>query len=491
VKIVLIVLMLLIAAVITGAIVAGPKLRETLTDLTPEPRGTVVRTETAEIRQLVETVSAPGEIQPHTDVQIQAEVSAKIIELPFEEGDKVRRGEIVCRLDDKNVRASLLSATAMRDADKFRLRSDQARLGGLGSNLEFAQRELERQRKLFETGDISSRDLDEALERVRDLESSIEATKLSISVAESSLAAAEAEIERVEDALAKTVIESPIDGWVAQLNVEVGEVVTGSTTNPGTIMMTIADFSRMVLKSEVAESDVTSVEVGQRARIDINAYPGDEFSGTVRHIALQRSLSQNATPYFETEIEIDLRDRQIHLSGLEANVDIEIETHEGIVVPYQAIVNRDVESLPPEIRDNPLVDRLKRKAIVVYRVVDGRAVCTPVRGGASDLTHRVVLDGLDVGDVVITGPFKVLESIKHDELVSIEGEKDAETTEQTETDTDAETSAPSTDENGAIEPDDGQPTESPSESDASSDGDVETEDHEASEPEPVGGTNQP
>jgi HlyD family secretion protein len=425
VKILLIVLLVFTAALIGVAFVAGPQMRDALSKFTPEPPRTEVRVEEPGEGTLVETIQAPGRIEPHTDVQIAAEVSARIVALPFDEGQDVRKGDVICRLDDKDVRALLISAEARRDGERYRLRSDQARLAGLQSNMTFARRELERIRSLHETGDVSLRDLDNAEERVQDLDTSIEATTHSISVAEALLAAAEADIERAQDGLENTVISSPMDGLITVLNVEVGEVVTGSTTNPGTVLMTIADLSRMVHNAEVAESDIAQVEIGQRAKLHINAYPDDVFSGTVRQIAWQRS-GATESGFFVTEIEIDLQGRQIR-SGLHANTDIEVETHEGVIVPRQAIVVREIDDLPDEIREDPLVDSTKSKVQVVYRCVDGKAVCTPVKAGASDLTHRLVEDGLEVGgDPVIVGPYKVLETIKHDELVTIEGADDDE-----------------------------------------------------------------
>jgi HlyD family secretion protein len=201
-------------------------------------------------------------------------------------------------------------------------------------------------------------------------------------------------------------------------------VLMGTMNNPGTVIMTIADLSRMILKAEVSESDIAKVAQNQPARVHINAYRDQVFSGTVTQIALQRtdpgmgeSSGASSTGYFEAEIEIDLRGQRI-LSGLMANVDIEVASHRGLAVESQAIVDRVIEELPDEIkRDNPLVDRAKKTTTVAYRIVNGKAVCTPVRRGSSDDTHSIALAGLNEGDVVIVGPFKVLEKIKHDEAV--------------------------------------------------------------------------
>ena len=258
-------------------------------------------------------------------MQISAEVSAKILELPFDESAAVRRGDLVAKLDDRDLQANLDMARARRDGEAARLKSDRARLAGLQTRLEFARRELERQQQLYESGDVARKVYEDALQAVEDLESDEQATTHSLAVTESSLAAAEADIVRAEDGIEKTLLRAPIDGLITLLNVEAGEVVTGSLNNPGTVLMTIADLNRMVHIAEVAESDVAQVSVGQNARLYINAYPDDAFRGTVRQVALQRSGAADGTGHFRTEIEIDLRGQQIP-SGLIANAEIEIDT---------------------------------------------------------------------------------------------------------------------------------------------------------------------
>ncbi len=421
-KIFLIIVAILIVLSAGGALLFGPTLMDKLDFGQMTTEGIEVRTQTAETGSLVESISAPGEIEPHTDVEISAQVSAKILQLPFREGENVKQGDLICKLDDRDVRAELNRAEARRDGERFSIQSNQAQLAGLMNNLDFAQRELDRVQSLFDSGDNSRKDLDAALERVRDLDASIEATKHSISVAESSLAASEADIERAQDALDHTTIEAPMDGVITRLNVEVGEQVLGTLSNVGTTIMTIANLDRMILNAEVAESDVAKVKPGQKAKIYINAFQDEVWDGTVRRIALQRSGAADGTGFFETEVEVDLSSKPIGRSGLVANVDIEIESHEGIIIESQAIQSAELEELPDEVtKDNELIDRTKTSVSVVYRVIDGKAVCTPVKAGPSDIRHRIVLEGLSAGDDVIIGPYKVLETIEHDEAVTIEG----------------------------------------------------------------------
>ena len=408
--------------VVSGVVLVSVAPEGLLKSFSPEPSRTEVRVQSATVEKLIETVSAPGEIEPLTKVDVSAEVSSRIEQLPMREGDEVKRDDIVVRLDDRNLKAGLKSSRAQREAERFRLRGEQATRVGIMTNLSFARRNLDRQTQLYDSGDVSRSNLDDAQDRVANLEARVEAITHSISVIESSLAAADANIDRAEDALTKTTIRSPIDGIVTKLNAEIGEVVMlGTMNNPGTVIMTVADLSRMILNARVAETDIAKIAEGQNAKVHINAYRDRVYNGVLRTIALQRTTELDGTGYFETEIELDLQGERIY-SGLVANVDIEIAHHDGIVVESQAIVERIVDDLPAEVRKNPLVDRRKRIINVVYRIIDGKAVCTPVERGPSDLTHSLLLKGVEAGEQVIVGPYKVLESIKHDQLVRLQDE---------------------------------------------------------------------
>jgi HlyD family secretion protein len=419
VKIVITIVLSLVGVVIAAAIVAGPQLQNGLPTFKTKPTGNKVRTQTVRAGKLIETIKAPGQIEPHTKVDISAEVAARIEQLPFREGDRVSKGDVVVRLDDRDLKAALASAQARSSGEEYRLQSEKSRLTGQLSALSFAQKQLERKQKLYDAGDLPRKDLDDAMERLQDLQSQVDASKFAISVIESSLQAAKADIDRAKETLSKTVIVAPMDGVITALNAEVGEVVLmGTMNNPGTVIMTIADLSRMILNAEVAESDIARVALGQPAKVHINAYRDQVFSGTVTAIALQRTEKKtDNTGYFKVEVEIDLRGGRI-LSGLMANVDIEIQTHEGLIVESQAVVDRPVDELPEDIkRNHPLVDRAKKSTSVLYRLVNNKAVVTPVRRGPSDDTNSLIRDGVQEGDLVVVGPYKELEKLKHDDPI--------------------------------------------------------------------------
>lgn len=422
---------------VVGLVVAGPSALKWMPSFGAGSEALAVRIATVASRELVETVSAPGELDPEVKVDVSAEVSARILEIPFREGATVRKGEVIVKLDDRDLKASLDAQVARRDGERFRLRSEQERLASPMSQLANARATLERQESLFKTGDVSRADLDNATARVRDLEAQIASAREGLSVIESSLAAAEADIERARELLKKTTIAAPIDGQITELNAEPGElVVVGTMNNAGTKILTIADLASVRLKAKVAESDVARVKSGQPAVVRVNAYRGREFKGIVDRVALARGTEQSFGSsaggagsgqggWFKCEVKLDLKPGETLLSGLAANVDVTVETTRGLLIPSQSLLEKKLDDLPKDVAESPLVDAVRKKAIVVFRMVDGAAVITPIKIGASNLSDTLVVEGLAEGDVVVTGPYRVLERLKQGDRIREETAADA------------------------------------------------------------------
>jgi HlyD family secretion protein len=410
---------------------------------------TTVRMELPAVGQLVEYVSAPGEIEPTSNVEISAKVSARVVALPYEEGDEVTKGDpnanppvpasVLVRLDSKDWESQLLSAEASRDAqaaqievDKARIASQKASLAGTRAKLDQARIDLERQRALLTTEDISQVTFDEAKLKLDELEAtyegavhSLQAAELNLKVLNHNLEGADARIAQAEEALSYTTIVSPIDGVVTRLNAEVGEMVmTGTMNNPGTIIMEVGDLSEMLVVAQVDEADVGKLEVGQKARAHIQAWPAKTFPGTVRAIALSHKFGNQGAKYYETEVVLEDPNEQI-FTGMTADVDIAVAEHdEVLVLPSQAVLGRKVDELPVEIRDTMTEkERQRAFASVVYCVRDGKAIVTLVKIGASNMTHTVIESGITKDDRIITGPYKELEKLKHEQLVIDEREQ--------------------------------------------------------------------
>jgi HlyD family secretion protein len=178
----------------------------------------------------------------------------------------------------------------------------------------------------------------------------------------------------------------------------------------------------------VNEADIARVARDQVAHVRINAYRDEVFEGRVIKVPLQRTNelmggAGGGSGYFKVEVEIAPKEGRQVLSGLACNVDIEIATHKGLVVPSQAVLDRNIDDIPAEVlKDNPIIDRSRRTASVVFRVIDGKAVMTPVKTGPSNLTSTMLVAGVQPGDMLITGPYKALEKLKHNESVSDEAD---------------------------------------------------------------------
>lgn len=371
----------------------------------PKEKQTEVRIDAVQRGNLVKVVSAPGSIEPKTKIQISAQVSAKIIALPFREGDAVKKGDVVCRLDADDLMAAL-------ESTKAGLRGEEARLAGLEAELANAAAERGRIKELFDTKDVSKSDLDAADANWLRAQAAVQASRHSIENAR-------ANITRAEKNLEFTTIVSSIDGVITKLNNEVGEQVLGTFNNAGTVIMEIADLSTMVVEAKVDEANIAPVKAGQKATIYINAYPDRTFRGEVELVGLKRQADRDGTGYFETQILVRQEEGDRLLSGLTANADIEVQTFDNVFkVPSQAVVDRRVDELPKDAIDgNANVDRAKTFARVVYKYQDGKVKAVPVSTGSSDLTHTVVVSGLSESDQIITGPYKVLVSLKDGQKV--------------------------------------------------------------------------
>ena len=417
---------------------------------------TIVRIEQPQRGELIEFVSAPGQIDPKTNVQISAKVSARIIEMPFKEGDKVTKGDpcgtppvsasLLVRLDSKDLETRLLAVQARRAAqasqievEKARLASQKESLKGRSATVQQVARDLKRQEELIQSKDISQSAYDQAKLKYDEITSQYESERQTLTASERNLEvmrhnldAADADIAQAEEALSHTVIRSPIDGIVTRINATIGEMVmTGTMNNPGTVIMEVADLSKMLVLAQVAEADVGNLKVGQKAKVHIQAYPDREWSGVVDEIALSKndlprrvaSLITGAD-YFRTEILLDYDPNGAKLyGGLRAQVQIETVHHKDVlVVPSQAILGRSVDDLPPATRSAKEVEKDKTSTPVVYRVIDGKAVATPVKIGPDNLTRTIIESGLTEQDKVVVGPYRALDGLKQDQVLQDERE---------------------------------------------------------------------
>ncbi|CAN5686838.1 efflux RND transporter periplasmic adaptor subunit [soil metagenome] len=392
-----------------------------------QQKPTEVRVETLALGDLVRVVNAPGSIEPRTKVQISAQVIARITALPFREGDNVKKGDVVVKLDARELTAALQSAQAQ-------LKGEEARLRGSDAAAAQAERDLARMAELVKADAETTANLEGATERQLRTQSAVEAGRHGVE-------AAKAFIVRASKDLENTTIVADFDGTITKLNAEVGElVVVGTLNNASSVIMEIDDLNTMIMKARLDESNVTPVAKGQRCAVYVNAFPNRTFTGSVERVGLKRLIDRDGTGYFEVEILVDKPADVLFASGLTANVDITVQRLPNVLrAPSQGIVDRKFDDLPANLLTDPLLPVGKSIAQVVFTIEGGKARAHIVKTGASDITHTVIEAGRAPGTRMVTGPFKVLATIKDGDDVQEEA-----TPKPTTTPTPTTTSTPPT-----------------------------------------------
>ncbi len=347
--------------------------------------GKTVFVETVKRGKIVTKVSAEGEIRARVQVDISSDVMGRIEKFYVDVGDSVRVGQKLLKIESRTYEAKVKRQKAILEADLARLR-----------NLE---QSYKRAKKLFDKGVIPEAEFQNA-------ESSYKAQLAQVR-ADSFL------LEQYVEDLKKTLIRSPIDGIVLSRNKEEGEmVVVGTLNNPGTVIMTLANLSEILVKAEVDETEVVRITEGDSVEIKVDAMPDSVFYGIVTVIGGYPKFSGSGGETSVTyPVEISVKGGSHGLlPGMSASCEIIVDTREdALKIPISSIGTRKINGEEKDV-------------VFVYR--DGTAHLTPVKLGISDDTSVEVLEGLSEGDTILVGPFKVLKKLKDGERVKISTKKE-------------------------------------------------------------------
>jgi len=372
-----------------------------------------VEVEKVELKLIKSSILASGTLTFREQVQLRSEVIGQVTELHVEEADEVKKGDPVITLDPKTYQAQVDQAEARVRIQQIAIERQRLLINTLADR-------FERQKAMF-----AKKLVDE--DSFESLKSDLALAKVDLRSLQESLAQSRAALDQSEDLLSKTRITSPIDGVVIQVDIKVGETVIAGTTNiPGSTMMVIADPSETLTEVQVDEADIAQVREGQNADVFTAAYPDTPLSGTIQSIAsVARQTPGQASLSFLVKILMDKQDSMTIRPGMSVRADIYTETSdETLAIPVQAVLfDEDTE------QDGEGAE----EQTYAFVMQDGKAIRKDIEVGISSDSDQEITDGLEEGELVITGPFRILRHLNDgDEVEEAEDDEDDATEEDSD-----------------------------------------------------------
>jgi HlyD family secretion protein len=457
--------------IIVGAVVVGAI--STIAAIGYSKRGIVTVQSGRVARQdLTSLVTASGEIKPRNYINIGAEAYGRLTAIYVKEGDRVKKGQLLARLDSIQAQAdvkaqqeSVNSAAAESAATEAAAKASEQTVRTAEAALERALADRERIRstfdrtaQLWEAKLVAQQEFDlrkaeydayeaavrEAQARLGQAKAQHQQVMAQLAASQKRVAQAKASLLRTENALEKHYVQSPIDGVVTNLPVRVGEaMVVGIQNSPGSTIMTIADMSIITAEVKVDETDIINVALDQEAEITIDAIPNKTFKGRVIEIgntailrstgvaASQSAISSQEAKDFKVVIALDNPPEEIR-PGLSCTSKITTATRKNVLtIPLQALTVRKRGDLEPpksgrkgvqaaSIPD-PAAEKARKEEIQgVFVIRDGKAVFQQVETGITGASDIEVLKGLKHGDEIITGSYQVIRTIKNETRVKVD-----------------------------------------------------------------------
>ncbi len=361
-----------------------------------------VAVEEAEKRNITETITANGKIQPEKEVKISPDVSGEIVELTVKDGYQVEKGQLLLRIKPDIY-------ISQRDRSIAAISSARARLAQAQAQYTQAELSYKRSKQLYGEQTVSKSDFEQA-------EASYTVAKSEVDAAKFSVISAEASLKEANENLVKTSIYAPMSGTISMLLVELGERVAGTNLMAGTEMLRVADLSRMEARVEVNENDIVKVKLGDTALIEVDAYLDRKFKGVVTEIANSAKttgVSADQVTNFSVKILVlpqsyqslvDAGDKHPFRPGMSVSVDIQTESKKDILtVPIQSVTTRGDTA-------NKSKGAMVGKDIrtIVFSTDGKYALSKEVKTGIQDNNYIEILSGLAEKDKVISAPFSAI-----------------------------------------------------------------------------------
>lgn len=400
--------------------------------------GTKVASEKVTTRTIIETVNASGKVFPEIEVKVSPDISGEIVDLEVEEGDSVRRGQVLAKIYADIYSTQRNQAASEVERQEAMLANSRAQLSSLQSALDLAKRTYDRQKQLLADKVISASEFEQAENSYRGAQANFNAAQETIRSAQAAISSSKANLEKANKDLSRTAVLASMDGVVSLLNVKEGERVVGSNMMAGTEMMRIADMSMIEVQVDVSENDIPKVSLDDSALVEVEAYGARKFKGLVTKIASSSTTTgasaatTNDVTNYKVHIRL-LRDSYKDLidpkrprsfpfrPGMNASADIQTNTKENVMAAaINAVTTREPgtdkvvdtkkntkqEEGMQEQTKNTLTNALDEVVFVLQP--DGTVKRVKVKTGVQDINYIEITSGLKGGEEIIIAPYNVV-----------------------------------------------------------------------------------
>mgnify|MGYP001809672497 FL=1 len=414
--------------------------------------GIKVTVEAVQRRTIIETVNASGKVYPEIEVKISPDVSGEIVELTVNEGDTVKRGQVLARIYADILNSQRDQVAAGVSQQQAQVSNTTAQSAAIKATLDQAETQYNRQKKLLEEKVISRLEFEQAEQAVKSARANYNAAMEGIKSAKAGVQSVQAQLNRANKDIGRTLITSPMDGVISLLAIKKGERVAGNSFNVGTEMMRVADMRSFEVRVDVGENDIPKVKLGDTAIVEVDAYTSRKFKGIVYKIAnpsTGNALAANASAEV-TNYKVHIRLLQESYQdlvvpgrsfpfrpGMTASADIQTKSKYNVLsVPLNAVTTRDSKEEQKEKKEEKKTDakvaQVEKEShksvssddtieeVVFVLQADNKVKKVKVKTAIQDLNNIEVSEGLKEGDKVVTGPYSIVSKmLKDGNLVTV------------------------------------------------------------------------
>jgi HlyD family secretion protein len=396
-----------------------------------------IAVEKATKRTIIETVNASGKVYPEVEVKISPDISGQITELNVQEGDTVKKGQVLARIYADIYALQRDEAASRVNQSVATVDNSKAGLESLKSNLDFAKQNFERNKTLFDQKVISKAELEQFENNLRFAEANYNAALQNIKSLQAGVQSTQTGLSKANKDLSRTTIISPMNGVISSLKVKKGESVAGSSFNVGTEMMTVSDMSGIEVRVDVGENDIVKINIGDSADVEVDAYNNRKFKGVVTKIAssiksASALTSSNDVTNYEVRIKLDaasykdLTNKTFPFRpGMNASADIKTKRVDNVLAVPITSINARVKGSDKSMADKKKEDNESKgvdendrtdatsndnelEEVIFVLQKDGTVKKAVVKSGIQDINYIEVLSGINAGDEVVVGPYSAI-----------------------------------------------------------------------------------